>query len=96
MTDLEQQRAQLEGLVNTQIDPASNLPINCRNCIHCERSYVGAEFDKCMKSAGTYCEFIHRFTSLHQHICYNYSSWAPRQKSIGELIGDKIRKMLDT
>lgn len=96
MTNLEQQRAQLEGLVNTQIDTASGLAINCRNCIHCDRSSLGVQFDKCMKSGGDYCDFIQRFTALHQHICYKYSAWSPRQKSIFELIGDKIRKMLST
>lgn len=96
MTNLEQQRAQLEGLVNTQIDPTSGLPINCHNCIHCDRSTVGSEFNKCLKTAGIYCEFVHKFPTVHGHLCYNYSSWSPRQKSILELIGDKIRKMLDT
>ena len=96
MTNLEQQRAQLEGLVNTQIDPASGLAINCRNCIHCDVSTVGSEFNKCLKTAGIYCEFVHKFPSVHGHLCYNYSSWAPRQKSILELIGDRIRKMLST
>lgn len=94
MTNLQQQRAQLEGLVNSQIDPTSGLAINCHNCIHCDRSSVGVHFDKCMKSGGHYCEFIQRFPSLHKHICYNYSAWSPRQKSIIELIGDRIRKML--
>ena len=94
MTDLEQQRAQLEGLVNTQIDPTSGLAINCRNCIHCDISTVGSEYNKCLKTAGAYCELVHKFPSVHGHLCYNYSSWAPRQKSILELIGDRIRKML--
>ena len=96
MTNLQQQRAQLEGLVNTQIDPTSGLPINCRNCIHCNRSTVGVEFDKCLKSGGAYCEFVHSFPSLHGNLCVSYSAWAPRQKSILELICDRIRKMLDT
>ena len=94
MNTLEQQRAQLEGLVNTQIDLASGLAINCHNCIHCERSYAGAAFDRCMKSGGAYCDFVHRFPSIHGNLCQNYSAWAPRQKSILELIGDRIRKML--
>ena len=94
MTNLEQQRAQLEGLVNNQIDPTSNLPINCRNCIHCEHDRLGAAYDRCMKSGGAYCEFVHRFPSLHGNLCQNYSAWSPRQKSILELIGDRIRKML--
>lgn len=96
MNNLEQQRAQLEGLIDTQIDSDSGLAINCRNCIHCERSTVGSNFDKCMKSGGNYCEFIHQYPEFHKHTCHNYSSWSPRQKSIFELIGDKIRKMLDT
>ena len=94
MKTLEQQRAQLEGLVNTQIDPSSNLPINCRNCIHCEKHSWGSAFDRCMKSGGAYCDFVHQFPSIHGNLCQNYSAWAPRQKSILELIGDKIRKML--
>ena len=96
MTNLEQQRAQLEGMVNSQIDSTSGLPINCHNCIHCKRSTVGVEFDKCLKSGGNYCEFIHQYPEYHKHTCYNYSAWSPRQKSIPELIGDKIRKMLNT
>ena len=96
MTNLEQQRAKLEGLVNTQIDPSSGLAINCRNCIHCQKDSLGGEFNKCMKCGGDYCSLVHKFPSVHGHICYNYSAWAPRQKSILELIGDKIRKMLDT
>ena len=94
MNTLEQQRAQLEGLVNNQIDPASNLPINCRNCIHCERDRLGVSYDKCMKTGGEFCELVHMFPTLYGHLCHNYSAWAPRQKSILELIGDKIRKML--
>lgn len=96
MNNLEQQRAQLEELIDTQIDSASGLAINCRNCIHCERSSVGVQFDKCMKSGGNYCEFIHQYPAFHKHTCHNYSAWSPRQKSILELIGNKIRKMLDT
>jgi hypothetical protein len=94
MTNLEQQRAQLEGLVNTQIDPTSGLAINCHNCIHCERSQFGVSSDKCMKSGGNYCEFVHKFPSINKHICVNYSSWSPRKKTILELLSDKIRKML--
>lgn len=37
MNELQQQRAKLEGLVDTQIDSASGLTINCRNCIHCKK-----------------------------------------------------------
>ena len=94
MINLQEQRAQLEGLVNTQIDPSSGLAINCQNCIHFERSSVGVEYGKCMKSGGSYCNLIHQFPSNYEHICLNYSAWSPRQKSILELIGDKIRKML--
>ena len=94
MSDLQEQRAKLEGLVNPQIDPSSNLPINCRNCIHCKKSDVGVEFDKCMKSGGTYCNLVQEIPSVYGNLCRNYSSWYPRQKIILELIGDKIRKML--
>ena len=96
MTNLEQKRAQLEGLIDTQIDSASGLAINCRNCIHCCKSSNGIEFDKCLKSGGDYCNLVNQFPRLYNHICMNYSSWSPRQKSILELIGDRIRKMLDT
>ena len=96
MTDLEQQRAQLEGMVNTQIDPASGLAINCHNCIHCNHSPYGVDLDKCMKAGGTFCNLVHLYPLIHKDICMNYSAWAPRQKSILELIGDRIRKMLDT
>lgn len=83
---------------NNQIDHTSGLAINCRNCIHCERSPYGsaAGLDKCMKSGGDYCELIHSYPNLSGHICKNYSSWAPREKTILELISDKIRKMLST
>ena len=94
MTNLQQQRVKLEGLVNTQIDPVSGFAINCRNCIHYERSSVGVEYGKCAKSGGTYCNLIHQFPENYEHICLNYSAWYPRQKSIFELIGDKIRKVL--
>jgi hypothetical protein len=94
MNELQQQRAKLEGLVDTQIDPVSGLAINCRNCIHCDKSSFGSGFDKCMKSGGRYCNLIHQFPRLHGNICYNYSSWSPRQKSILELLADKIRKIL--
>lgn len=94
MNELQQQRAKLEGLVDTQIDSGSGLAINCRNCIHCHKSSSGPGFDKCMKSGGDYCEFIHQFPHLHSHICHNYSSWSPMQKNILELLADKIRKIL--
>jgi hypothetical protein len=93
MNDL-QQRARLESLVSNQIDPASGLAINCHNCIHCERSSCGAAYDKCRKSGGNYCQFIQQFPLIHGHLCKNYSAWAPRQKTILELISDRIRKML--
>lgn len=79
MNDIQEQRKKLEGLVNPQIDPTSGLAINCHNCIHCERSDSGVQYDKCLKSGGRYCEFIHSYPSLHGHICRNYSSWSPRK-----------------
>ena len=94
MNELQQQRAQLEGMVDTQIDSASGLAINCRNCIHCYKSSFGPGLDKCMKSGGTCCDFIHQFPHNFKHICHNYSSWSPRQKSIFELLADKIRNLL--
>lgn len=94
MNELQQQRAKLEGLVDTQIDSASGLAINCRNCIHCNKSSFDSGLDKCMKSGGGYCNVIHQFPQLHGHICHNYSSWSPRQKSILELISDKLRLLL--
>ena len=94
MNELQQQRAKLEGLVDIQIDSTSGLAINCRNCIHCCKSINGPGFDKCMKSGGNFCEFIRDYPQFHKHICDNYSSWSPRQKSILELLADKIRKIL--
>lgn len=47
-----------------------------------------------MKSGGGYCNVIHQFPTVYTHICVNYSSWSPRQKSILELLADKIRKIL--
>jgi hypothetical protein len=82
------------SLVDTQIDTSSGLSINCHNCIHCKRSSVDVEYDKCMKSGGSFCNLIHQFPENYEHICLNYSAWSPRQKSILELIGEKIRKML--
>lgn len=79
---------------NNQIDPTSGLAINCRNCIHCERSPYGSMGDRCMKSGGDFCSLVHNYPQLYTHICKNYSSWAPREKTIPELISDKIRKML--
>lgn len=79
---------------NNQIDPASGLAINCRNCIHCYCSPYGPASDKCMKSGGDYCIVMHNNPKFYTHICNNYSSWTPREKTILELISDKIRKML--
>jgi hypothetical protein len=80
--------------MNVQIDPDSGLAINCRNCAHCDKSGLGPDFDKCLKSGGQYCSFIQEYTLLHGHICRNYSAWAPRQKSIFELIADRIKSLL--
>lgn len=91
---LNQQRAKLERLVDTQIDSDSGLAINCRNCIHCKKSSLSIEFDNCMKCGGDLCALVHRFPQLHGNICHNYSAWSPRQKSILELLADKIRKIL--
>lgn len=94
MTNLQQQRAKLEGLVNSQIDSTSGLAINCHNCIHCQRSHLSVAYDICMKSGGNYCELVHKFPRLHGHLCKNYSAWAPRQKTILELIMNRIRMLL--
>jgi hypothetical protein len=94
MTNLQEQCNKLEGLVNSQIDPTSGLAINCRNCIHCEISSLGADFDKCLKCGGTYCDSVHIFPALYGKLCNCHSSWAPRQKTIFELIGDRIRNLL--
>jgi hypothetical protein len=80
--------------MNNQIDPDSGLAINCRNCAHCDKSGLGAYFDKCLKSGGQYCSFIHEYELSYGHICRNYSSWAPRQKNIFELIADRIKSLL--
>ncbi len=80
--------------MNNQIDPTSGLAINCRNCIHCDKSTYNSGLDKCLKAGGQYCELVHEFSRNYGHICRNYSSWAPRKKTIIELIGDKIRKLL--
>ena len=82
---------------NLQIDPASGLAINCHNCIHCDRtqSYIiGPAYGRCMKVGGYYCSVVHNFPENFGHLCNNYNSWAPREKTIRELISDKIRKML--
>ena len=94
MNDLQQQRNKLEGLVDNQIDSASGLAINCRNCVHCEIGSL-CRYDKCLKTGGEYCELVHRFPRIYEHLCRNHSSWSPRQKSILELLSDKIRKLLE-
>jgi hypothetical protein len=94
MTNLQQERAKLEGLLNNQIDPASGLAVNCRNCIHCDKDSLGSSFDRCLKCAGAYCELVHKFPSVHGYLCRNYSAWSPRQKSILELLSDRIRSIL--
>ena len=93
MNNLQEQRLKLEGLVNNQIDPYSGLAINCHNCIHCQRNRFDSQYDICMKS-GKYCSVVHSFPSINGHLCRNYSAWAPRQKTILELIFDRFRKML--
>ena len=80
--------------MNVQIDPDSGLAINCRNCTHCDKSQFGSSLDKCLKSGGQYCSFIHEYQATFGHICRNYSAWAPRQKSIFELIADRIKSIL--
>jgi hypothetical protein len=80
--------------MNNQIDPTSGLAINCRNCDHCSISCHGAYFDKCLKAGGSYCGLIHKYPEIYRNICINYSSWTPRKKTIMELLGDKIRKLL--
>lgn len=55
---------------------------------------MGSQYDICMKVGGMYCELVHKFPQLYGHLCKNYSAWAPRQKTILELIMDRIRKML--
>ena len=77
-----------------QIDPVSGLAINCSECIHCEISKLGSNYNIC-KKCGAYCEFVHSYPSAYGELCNRYSSWAPRKKSIIELIGDKIRKLLE-
>ncbi len=80
--------------MNNQIDPASGLAINCRNCDHCDKSSYNSDIDKCLRAGGSYCNLIHMFPRLYEHICCNYNSWTPRKKTIIELLGDKIRKLL--
>jgi len=93
MDSLQKQRQELEKLVNSQIDPTSGLAINCRNCIHCNRD-VSPLDDVCMKAGGEYCSHVIEFPSLYGNICRNHSAWSPRNKSILELLTDKIRSIL--
>jgi hypothetical protein len=79
--------------MNNQIDPTSGLAINCRNCDHCSKGDL-AFYDMCLKAGGSYCGLIHKYPKIYQNICRNYSSWTPRKKTIMELLGDKIRKLL--
>lgn len=84
-------------MTNTQVDPTSGLAINCHNCVHCDRRNADPYYDQCMKCGGVPCNFVHMYPKLFAKLCYNYSAWSPRppkQKSILELISDKIRKML--
>jgi hypothetical protein len=80
--------------MNNQIDPDSGLAINCRNCAHCDKSGLGADLDRCLKSGGNSCSMVQEYTLLFGHICRNYSSWAPRQKNIFDLIADRIKSLL--
>jgi len=77
--------------MNNQIDSDSGLAINCRNCTHCDKSGFGSDLDRCLKSGGHLCSMVQ---VLFGHICRNYSAWAPRQKSIFELIADRIKSLL--
>jgi hypothetical protein len=87
-------------MTNTQVDPTSGLAINCHNCVHCDRRDDDPHYDRCMKCGGVHCSSVHMCPKLFGELCYNYSAWSPRppkppkQKSILELISDKIRKML--
>lgn len=94
MANLQEQRAKLESLLDNQIDCVSGLPINCHNCVHSKHHSRDVSFDQCMKCGGIYCKAVHNYPSLYGHLCKNYSAWSPRQKSILELISDKIRKIL--
>ena len=93
MDNLQKQRQELENMVNSQIDPTSGLAINCHNCIHCEYGAT-SYYDKCLKASGNFCNLVNKFPSLYGNICRNYSAWAPRNKSILELLTDKIRSIL--
>lgn len=89
MNNLQKQLHEFENLDNPQIDPTSGLAINCHNCIHCI-----PEYDKCLKTGGQYCSTVIEFPSVYGRICRNHSAWAPRNKSILELLTDKIRSIL--
>ena len=94
MNDLQRQKLKRS---NAQIDPTFGLAINCHNCVHCHRGDDNPYYDKCMKCGGVECSSVHMYTTVFGSLCYNYSAWSPRppkQKSILELISDKIRKML--
>lgn len=94
MDNLQKQRQELDNMNNPQIDPTSGLTINCHNCIHCNRSNIKPYYDECMKAYGMYCYIVIGFPSDFGHICRNYSAWSPRNKSILELLTDKIRSIL--
>jgi hypothetical protein len=93
MDNLQKQLQELENLNNPQIDPTSGLAINCRNCIHCKRGFT-SYYDECMKAGGYYCSHVIGIPALFGNICRNHSAWAPRNKSILELLTDKIRSIL--
>jgi hypothetical protein len=95
MDTTEKQRQELENMVNSQTDPTSGLAINCRNCIHCKHKYVSTSYyDECMKAGGYFCSHVIGIPELFGNICRNHSAWAPRNKSILELLTDKIRSIL--
>lgn len=94
MKNLQEQRHKLEGLINNQIDPTSSLSINCHNCDHCKRSSFSVEYDRCMKTGGSYCESVHKYPSIYGHLCNNYSSWTPRKNTIEFKIPFAIQAIL--
>jgi hypothetical protein len=77
-----------------QIDPVSGLAINCHNCIHCSHSVLSPEYDICKKTGGVFCNIVLSYPSIYENLCNNYSAWAPRRKTILELISDKIHKFI--
>jgi hypothetical protein len=81
-------------MTTNQIDSTTGLAINCHNCIHCSHSVLSPEYDICKKTGGDYCSLVHTYPSIYGNLCNNYSAWAPRQKTILELISDKIRKFI--